>query len=1126
MSGTPRVLYQVVISLFAVLLLVQTGWAQSDRASIVGTVSDASGAAISGATVTVTNTKTNLSRETTTDENGRYIFPTVLEVGTYKITVKAEGFQAAETEELVLQVGDARSVNVQLTPGQVSDIVTVTAEAPLVRTESSELGEVIDTRKIVDLPLNGRNYTQLATLVPGVIRPSGLSGSQALIGGGTGGSSGRNSPGPRTEGARFDASGGSEIVVNGQRPSFNNFLVDGIDNNEPLFGQIGVYSNPDAIGEFKVITGTPPAEFGRSGGAVITSSFKSGTNEFHGTVYYFHRNKSLNARAFGNPEPNRKEQFRNHEFGFAVGGPVVKDKAFFFVDYAGQRNNRPESGVTTVPTVNARMGNFSDFIAAGFGIPVDPTTGQPFRGGIIPMSRILSGGGQVGLNLLNAYDLPNQAGVVNNFAFTRDITEKINSFDVRGDYNFNANNHLFGRVTYANQRRTRDSIFQKAPAGFGNGIEFGNTRQVVVGDTQIFSPTLINDFRFGYTKIDISILEGGVDGTLGLSPTFASDLGIPGINDGRVETSGAPGIGFSGAGATEFIGDGGPFTVPSKNYSVVDTVSIIRGRHSFKAGGSITHRRSEQFDGGRAGGVKGFFGIDANGFRGTGNAQANVLLGTGQAFLQRGFVNGPFLQTSNEIGLFVQDDFRVNDRLVLNIGLRYDIYTNPKEEENRQGNFDPATRTIRVAGVDGSDTLVENDYNNVGPHIGFAYALGEKRNFVIRGGYALMYGLQSPGIPNLTQNPPGSQPTQFFGGDSGINFRTGFPSLGGVINPKNLPGDRAYVYIDPERRVPYIQQYQLSVQYEFLKNYVATISYVGNTARKLLLSRQLGSAGNGANQFAGDGVRPTLSQVQALENRGNSNFNSFQLTLNKRFSQGFSFLFSYTFSHAIDDGSGPFASFQNNGVDGSNFGGPQNPFDFESERGNSNFDVRNNFTGSVVVDIPFGKGRRFGSDVNPVVDLILGGFQANLITNIRSGLPYTVTTGNGFVRPQLVGDPTIRTKDFEFNLQAFRAPQSINVGGGRTLLVGSAGRNILFGPEFINVDLSLFKNIPVNAISESFKVQLRFEFFNIFNRSNLGNPNAAINFDSRGLPIDDGFVGRSTFAGQKRQIQGAVKIIF
>ncbi|MEW6733598.1 MAG: TonB-dependent receptor [Acidobacteriota bacterium] len=1131
MNRSQGICWHFVLGLSVLLLLGQTGWAQSDRASIVGTVTDTSGAAVSGATVTVTNTQTNVSRDSTTDENGRYIFPAILEVGTYKVSVKAEGFQPVETEELVLQVNDARSVNIQLTPGQVSDVITVTAEAPLVKTESSELGEVVDTRKVTDLPLNGRNYTQLATLVPGVVRPTGFGGSNALIGGGTGGTSGNGAPGPRTEGARFDSSGGSEISANGQRPAFNNFLVDGIDNNEPLFGQIGVYSNPDAIGEFKVITGTPPAEFGRSGGAVITSSFKSGGNELHGTGYYFHRNKVLNARAFGNPKttdsgiPIDKEQFRNHEFGFSVGGPVFRDKTFFFFDYAGQRNNKPQSGTTTVPTALSRRGDFSEFVTAGFAVPVDPQTGQPFRGGIIPMNRILAGGGQASLNALNAYDLPNQGGVTNNFTFTRDILEKINSFDARGDHNFNAANHLFGRVTYANQRRQRDSIFSKAPAGFGNGVEFGNTRQVVIGDTHIFSPTLINDFRFGYSKIDISIIEGGVGGALGLSPTFAQDLGIPGINDGRFETSGAPGLGFnSGPGSVEFIGDGGPFTVPSKNYSVSDSLTIVKGRHSFKAGGSITHRRSQQFDGGRSGGVKGFFGI-GGGFGGTndaGNVQANVLLGIGQAFLQRGFVNGPFLQISNELGFFVQDDFRVNDRLVLNLGLRYDYYGNPVEDQDRQGNFDPQTRTILVAGVDGSRQLIRKDKNNFGPHIGFAYALGEKRNMVVRGGYALMYGLENPGIPNLTQNPPASQPTQFFPNDPNINLKNGFPALTGMLNPKNLPGDRAYVYIDPRRRDPYIQQFQVSFQYEFIKNYVFNIAYVGNQGRKLLASRQLGSNANGANQFAGTGSLPTLTNVQALENRAASNYNSLQMSLNKRFSDGISFLLSYAYAHAIDDSSGPDAKFQNSG--GGNLNGPQDPSNLAGERANSNFDVRHTFSGSVVYDLPIGRGRRYLGNVDKTVDKLIGGWQVNLISTIRSGLPYTILASNGFSRPELVGDPEGQG-GFEFNLNAFRAPNTV-LRGNRLLLVGSTARNLLHGPEFVNFDISLFKSVPIEAISENFKVQMRFEFFNIFNRTNLGNPNASLNFDSAGRVIDDGTVGRSTFASSKRQIQVAVKLIF
>lgn len=1121
MSGLQGMFRRTVLALIAVLLGWQIGLAQSDRATVSGTVSDTSGAAISGATVTLMNVNTNASREATTGKDGSYVFPAV-QVGTYKITVKADGFQTTSTEDIILQVGDSRSVNIEITPGAVTDVVTVTADAPLVKTESSELGEVIETRKILDLPLNGRNYTQLATLVPGVVRPAGIGGGNALISGGTGGASGQGAPGPRTEGARFDASGGSDIVSNGQRPAFNNFLVDGVDNNEPLFGQIAVYSNPDAIGEFKVITGTPAAEYGRAGGAVISSSFKSGTNELHGTVYYFHRNSALNARDFGNRAPAPKAPFKNHEFGFSIGGPIIKDKTFFFGDYAGQRNNRPESGVTSVPTAKSRVGDFSDFAAAGFGVPIDPRTGRPFPNNVIPTDRILAGGGQAALNVLKTYDLPNQAGVVNNFAFTRDILEKIDSFDIRIDHSFNSYNKLFGRYTFADQTRTRDSIFKLAPAGFGNGIENGNTRQVVVGDTHIFSPTLINDFRFGYSSIDISILNGGVGGTLGISPTYAADAGIPNVNDGRLETSGAPGLGFnSGVGGIEFIGDGGPFTVPAKSIYIGDSVTFIRGRHTFRAGGSIVHRRSKQFDGGRAGGVKGFFGI---GDGETGNTQASILLGVGQAFMQRGFVNGPFLQTFNEIGLFIQDDFRVNDRLTLNFGLRYDYFANPTEDQDRQGNFDIATRTIRVANVDGSRSLIEPDRNNFGPRFGFAYALNEKKNLVLRGGYGLLYAQESTGIPNLTQNPPASQPTQFFPAvlpnGSRINLRTGFPTLTNVIDPKRLDPNSVYVYIDPNRRTPYIQQYHLSLQYEFIKNYVLNVGYVGNRATKLLASRQLGSAANGFNMFQANGQFGQFGNVQALENRAYSNYNGLQVSLNKRFSDGLSFLISYAYSKALDNSSGPDTRFQNSG--GGNLNGPQDPLNMDAEYGHSSFDIRHIFSSSVVYDLPFGQGRAI--NLEGVADKIFGGFQLNLITSVRSGVPFNITTNENGVRPNVSGNPE-GSGDFGFNLSAFSAPSTV-FRNGRNIRIGSAARNLLHGPEFSSFDLSVLKNIPITSISESFRLQLRFEFFNIFNRTNLGTPNANLNFDSRGRVIDDGSVGRSTFALPKRQIQIAAKIIF
>jgi hypothetical protein len=1151
--------------------------AQTNKATITGTITDQNGGTVSGAAVTVVNVDTNAERTVKSSDDGNYEVP-LLDIGRYRITVSAPSFKKSIRESVTLQTGDRLPVDVVLEPGDVGAEVTVTADAPLVESETSDRGSVVTGREVTELPLAGRNFTSLATLTPGVTRAvvGTLSDPGAFNNGdpnaGNQGPGGNNSNG-NTESARFARSGGANLSVNGQRPTNNNFSLDGVDNNEPQFGTIGVYPNPDSIAEFKVTTSVPPAEIGRAGGAVINTTIKSGTNEFHGSAYYYGQNSALNAyhpilkrnraeaASRGDLVLPRKAIVQINEFGGTLGGPIFKDRAFFFTDFLGQRNNLPIPFDTVVPTNGSRNGDFTLFDK----IVRDPRTGLPFPGNVIPASRIIA----PGRAYLNAYPTP----TVNtrnpgkfcdpctgaNFFGTRGNEETINNYQVKIDHRLTSNNSLTGRFNFQDTERVRANFFPLTPtAGFGAGEEFGNSRQFVASDTHTFSPSVLNEFRFGFTKIDIKIFNCGVGGGCGVSPTFASDIGIPNVNDGSLERSGGALIGNTGAGFLEFTGDGGLFAVTSKNPYFADTMTVVHGKHVTKFGGELRMRYLDSFDGGRNGGVKGQFQyndtdpianplvpgqvcpaesttvvngqtrcfVDPSGFPygGSGNSQANILLGVGANFVSNANIpGGTFHLRSQEYGLFVQDDWKVTDRLTLNLGLRYDLFPSATERDGRQGNFDFASRQVVVASGNG-DRLVQTDKNNFGPRVGFAYAIGDEKKFVIRGGYGLLYTLDGVDDPPLIRNPPfsnqisiGSNAFDAGGRTTPFNFLTGPPQVP-VIDPANIPTNVVVYFQQPDQKTATVHQFQLSFQYQLGRDYSIDVGYVGNRSRHLLATRDLGAGGtaqarNRAGQF--------IEAVVAYEPRSSSQYDGLQVQLQKRLSNNIQGQVSYTWSHTIDDSTGVF-----NGIGDArgSRGGPANPFNFRLDRGNSSLDVRHLLSANAIIDLPFGQGQRYLNQ-GGYVNKIFGGFQLNLITSARSGFPFTVNAngdvgnsgGGATVRATQVGDPFANVPSGRFfNVAAFSTASSCVVNAaGRSICSGSLGRNTFRGPSIYNTDASLFKN---TKLGERFNMQIGLEAFNLFNRANYTVPNNNVS--------DPGAFGRFDAAYPGRIMQYRFKLLF
>jgi hypothetical protein len=1141
-------------------------------------VTDQNGAVIPQASVTVVNIGTNAERTASTGDDGTYEVP-LLEPGTYKVTVKAPSFGENVREELVVRTASTEVVDFVLSAAGVAGVVTVAAEAALVQSETSDRGSVVSGREVTELPLSGRNFTQLATLTPGVVRTNnvGLGGgpeARSFNGGdpraGSGGPGSSNENGS-SESSRFNRSGGANISANGQRPTNNNFSLDGVDNNEPQFGTIGVFPNPDSIAEFKVSTSVPPAEVGRAAGAVVTVTTKSGSNDFNGSLYYYGKNSALNAfhpvlktklaEAVGRNASAlelgalQKPVQQEHEFGGTLGGPIIKNRTFFFFDYLGQRNNLPFPNDTVVPAAGVLSGNFSAFPQI-----FNPFTGQPFANNQIPSNMINT----VGRNYLSAYPQPTRnvsnpgkfcCSGQSNYFFQRANDEKINNFKIRVDHRLTENNSLNGSFNEQRLTTLRANFFPGdiATAGFGAGEERGNSRLTTISDVHTFRPTLLNEFRFGLSQIQISIFNCGVGGACGVSPTFATDIGIPNSNDGSVEASGGALIGNFGTGFLEFTGDGGLFQVKSTNPYFADTVTLIKGDHTMKFGGELRLRYLNTIDGGRTGTLKGQFqygdtgpitGPNANcpagsgtaaacfvrpdgiPFGGSGNGQANILLGLPALLVTKSKIfGGPFDLRSQEWGFFVQDDWKVNDRLSLNLGLRYDLFTPFSEAHGRYSLFSiPNQRVIVASG--GGDRIIETDKNNFGPRVGFAYGLNSEKSLVLRGGYGLLYTVDGVDYPPGVRNVPFSNSVSFNqnGNTAGnpnattFSMQSGPPIVSTAPDPANVPSTFGIFAVDEKQKVGMVHQFQVSVQYQFLKDYSVDVGYVGNRSRNLLFANNIGAGGtaqakNSANQFIGSGVIYT--------NGARSHYDALQIQLQKRLSRNFQGQVSYTFGRTKDNSTGIFNGL---GDQRQNRTGPINPFDLDADFGFSPLHVRHLLSADVIVDLPFGQGQRYLNE-GGVSNVFFGGWQMNWLITTRTGLVYSVVTDNNNLgRPSLVGDPFSNIPPGKvINPAAFSTTTGITTvtnPAGNSISFGNLGRNTFVGPPQYFTDMSIFKN---TKLTERLKLQLGLEFFNLFNHINFTVPNN--NIGNAASPNGDfGEIKYNAYGG--RVIQYRAKFLF
>lgn len=1054
--------------------------AQSFTATLRGTVRDQSGAVIPGATITVRNVNKGWVRTTVTNESGDYVI-TQLPADSYSVTAQATGFKTEVREGIVLQVGQEARLDFTLAVGELEERIVVTAGAPLVQSENAMVGNVIDEQKVKELPLNGREFWQLAQLAPNVFNPP--------------------------QGSTLGFRGGFNVAGN---PEVNNyFLLDGIDNNDETTMQPTHRPSVDGIREFKVLTGIYSAEYGRHSGGQIIITTKSGTNEFHGTVFEFLRNDNLDARNFFLRGP--KPELKRHQFGFSAGGPIVRDRAFFFVTYEGLRLTEGVARLATVPTEKMRRGDFSE-IATSIR---DPQTGQPFPGNRIPEDRIH----RISRALLEFWPLPNQPGLANNYAFNSVRTQDQNQFSVRVDHKFSEANSFFASYQFMQRENFEPSnplCGDRVIPGFGC-TEPERTQHIAIVDTHVFSPRFLNEFRIGYNRIRTNRFHE--DMRLG---NMVQKLGLPqggpdGLAGPEFFNTGLPQVRVSG-----FATIGGPTNLPqgrrTNTYHIADSVTYTGGDHTLKAGADVKRFIFNSF----------FtqFGRGDFLFNGqfTGHAFADFLLGLLRSTSRA--PGEPFSNTyTTQAGFYVQDDWKVSPKLTLNIGLRYELNFPELERVNKMSSFDPKTGLVPVAdgrliGVDANGNLItvgrsplgrrlwRLDKNNFAPRFGFAYRLFGDNRTVIRGGYGIFYNqiVAGNGLSQMYRGIPFRIRQTFTNTTTRVvaTWERPFPS--GVAAGGFTPHG-----INPDFPSAYVQQWSLGIQREVTTDLLVEVTYLGSKGTHLPLLFDINQPEPGPGPIQPRRPWPQWSNVFWRDAVGTSNYHGLSVRVERRFAQGLSLLASWTFSKSIDLGAPPSTS-------GVGEAGVQNPRNLRAERGLSEFDARHRFVTSFVYELPVGRGRRWLSAAHPILDHLLGGWQVTGILTLQSGRPFTVITTRdisntgGENRPFVVGNPKVKkpTPDRWFNTDAFS-----DVLPPGVFAYGNAGRNILIADGINNLDLGLFKNF---RLGEERRLQFRAEFFNAANHANFGIP------ERNRASSAFGRVNATTTLN--RQIQFGLKFIF
>lgn len=1041
--------------------------AQTHRASVRGTITDPNGAVIPGASLRLINEATNESRSTTSGTNGEYTLSS-LSPGSYRLEVAFTNF-ATFAQDIVLNVNQAIRVDasLEIERMQTDPYMVVSAPSDL-KKDSTSIGTVIENRQVEGLPLDGRNFYELTLLVPGAA--------------------------PAAQGSAGSVRGDFAFNVNGAREDGNNFLLDGVYNLDPKLNTFGVRPPVDAIREFEMLTSSYDAAFGRNPGAQVNVILKSGSNDVHGSLFEFHRNAALDARNFFAPSGESKPKYIRNQFGGSIGGPLRRDRTFFFGDYEGTRGREGITRVSNVPTALERAGNFSQSL---FGIPIDPFTGLPFPGGVIDPVRIHS----VGRAIAALYSLPNRNEPFQNFVSSPTQLDDNDSFDVRLDQRVTDRADLTVRYSFGHRNLFEPftgSAFSLVP-GFGDTVK-RRSQNAMTAFTHVLTPNLVNETRAAFSRVASSVTQE--------ASRLNSDLGLPVVSPNARDA----GLSFITVAGFSPLGDEGnnPQNSVTNVYQVIDTASYVRGHHLIKFGGDLRFSQQNAFRDVESRGRLTFSPFAQI----SGNALADLLLGF-PLLTSVARVDNPQQLRTRSYNFFANDSFRVTPRLTLTAGLRYEYNSPPVDAADRANVYDLASRSLVRVGTNGVPRAgVKADKNNFAPRVGLAWTIGKEEKTVVRAGYGVYYD-QSALAPSeaLYFNSPYFDNNIFFSIPGlPLTLSNPFPAFFPVPLPDSA------LAIQRDLRTAYMQHWNLNVQRELTRNSVLEVAYVGSKGTKLLTARDINQPQPSVLPPGFPFVPrpdPRFDDINLIESRANSNYHSLQTRLQQRLSRGLAALVSYTWAKSIDNASNFFSS-----AGDPNF--PQNSYNVGAERGRSNFDVRHRLSVSYSYDLPFGKGRTHLADAG-WVSTLLSGWQSFGIVTLQSGRPFTVAlvseldnsgTGRSILgfgandRPNIVGDSRLgqRSPNQWFNTAAFVIPPQGTFG--------NAGRNILEGPGYQNVNASLIKN---THLTEQFNLQFRAEVFNLFNHPNFNLP--------------DNFLGSPTFgqitsARDPRHIQFGVKLLF
>jgi len=1149
--------------------------------SFSGTVADKTGSVIAGATVRITSQGTGLTREVKTDGSGHYLVP-LLPVANFTIRVESQGFQTTEQKDIRLQVDEQREINFTLNPASVSSTVEVSADQVAVETTNPSLGQVITEQQVAQLPLNGRDFVQLASLTPGATQETNPNSFF------TGGAD-----------SEVAARGSFSLSVGGSRPNSTDWLLDGVDNNELTGGGIGIFSSIDDIEEFKVLTYNYTAEYGTRAGPTVLVTTKSGSNGFHGSLFEFLRNTSLDAKSFF---ASKAEKFNLNQFGGSIGGPIQKDKTFFFLDGEQKYQRHGIAFTGLVPSLAMRGGDFSadpfGNLISGFaianpnmvGASTDPSAhpsiyfqcdgaGNPLPANAdgsqaagTACNKIPTGknglASPIGQALINLYPIPNaNSGCTNcSFNFVNQPVRSLDEtkFDVRLDHNISSADILFGRFSY-------DQAFSYVPGGAGTGFlteasAFGSNQRIInhgrhiaIGETHNFSPTTANQATVGYNRIFDYILSQGT----GTCASATIGGGIPGANLGcpNGSTTCSPGAYSCGLvsvlmfGGYWSIGDRGysPFQGGTNVFSFSDSLELIRGKHDFKVGLTL---RANQMNVGTEAFQDGFWipGVAGN-FSGSGaakiggNPEADVLLGILGLSEHDQTFNGPVTGRRWKIYRpFVQDDWRITKSLTLNLGLAWDMTTPISEAHGRMADYIPSTNKLLVSNQNGVNSAagIQMNWTAFEPRVGLVWKVLGSDKTVFRAGYGIFHdSAWSQGAQGLWQNPPFFAESDLFS-PAGCAFSTSYCAQHGQTplgtsmsnafipypTPPPLSSFTGTLFYQPtDFKLGNVRQFNANLERQLPGNVVLTAGYAGARGHHILVS------GNNLNTFGpsncGVGVigcnpdgTPYIPPYQVgnsiLEfgDLGRTTYNSLQIKAETKTARyGLYGLFSYTYSRTYDNG-------LTDGL-GSLLSAPYFPLPNwpKLDWGLSQINLDNNFTASVIYDLPFGKGKKFGGGWNNATNTALGNWQVTLIEHISSGFPVPLIdsfnqsgvffnnggNGNNYNRPNQVAGCNTSSANHG-KLQWINASCFTEAVGE----LGNANRVPAVGPDYVNTDFSVIKQFALPR--EGMGLNFRAEFFNLFNHAQFG------------MPVQDisapGFGSVNSTVNNPRLVQFALKLTF